>query len=123
LFVISWVSFLPDAEMVLRDFVARFDPEQGFGACNYGLIAIPEVDEAVRRAASTFDRTERGQLLKQACRAVAHECLLIPLTLQIECFACRGHLEIAGRQHMWTRPDQVVPRDAEMLLFDQLLAE
>jgi len=24
---------------------------------------------------------------------------------------------------MWTRPDQVVPRDAEMLLFDQLLAE
>jgi len=24
---------------------------------------------------------------------------------------------------MWTRPDQIVPRDAEMLLFDQLLAE
>ena len=123
LFLMSWVSFLPDAEMVLRDFVARFDPEQGFGACNYGLIAIPEVDEAVRRAASTFDRTERGQLLKQACRAVAHECLLIPLALQIECHACRGHLEITGRPHMWMRPDHVVPRDAEMLLFDQLLAE
>lgn len=123
LFLMSWASFLPDAEMVLRDFVARFDPEQGFGACNYGLIAIPEVDAAVRRAASTLDRTERGQLLKQACRAVAHECLLIPLTLQIECLACRGHLEIAGHQHLWLRPDQVVPRDAEMLLFDQLLAE
>ena len=77
----------------------------------------------MRRAASTLDRTERGQLLKQACRALAHECLLIPLTLQIECLACRGHLEIAGRTHMWTRPDQVMPRDAEMLLFDQLLAE
>ena len=123
LFVMSWVSFLPDAEMVLRDFVARFDPEHGFGACNYGLIAIPEVDQAVRRAAATLDRVERGQLLRQACRAVAHECLLIPLTLQVECHACRGHLDIAGRPHVWTRPDHVVPRDAEMLLFDQLLAE
>src|SRR6185312_13724791 len=26
------------------------------------------------------------------------------------------------RYPMWTRPDQIVPRDAEMLLFDQLLA-
>lgn len=123
LFLMSWVSFLPDAEMVLRDFVASFDPEQGFGACNYGLIAIPEVDQAVRRAARSLDRSERGRLLKEACRAIAHECLLIPLTLQIECLACRGHLDISGRHHMWTRPDQVVPRDAEMLLFDQLLAE
>jgi peptide/nickel transport system substrate-binding protein len=123
LFLMSWVSFLPDAEMVLRDFVAAFDPEQGFGACNYGLVAIPEVDLAVRRAASSLDRKERGRLLKEVCRAIAHECLLIPLTLQIECLACRGHLDIAGRHHMWTRPDQVVPRDAEMLLFDQLLAE
>jgi peptide/nickel transport system substrate-binding protein len=123
LFLMSWVSFLPDAEMVLRDFVASFDPEQGFGACNYGLIAIPEVDQAVRRAARSLDRAERGRLLKEACRAIAHECLLIPLTLQIECLACRGHLDITGHHHMWTRPDQVVPRDAEMLLFDQLLAE
>jgi peptide/nickel transport system substrate-binding protein len=123
LFVMSWVSFLPDAEMVLRDFAAAFDPEQGFGACNYGLTAIPEVDQAVRRAASSLDRKERGRLLKEACRTIAHECLLIPLTLQIECLACRGHLDITGRHHMWTRPDQVVPRDAEMLLFDQFLAE
>ncbi|HEV8392465.1 MAG TPA: ABC transporter substrate-binding protein [Dongiaceae bacterium] len=123
LFVMSWVPFLPDAEMVLRDFAASFDPEQGFGACNYGLVAIPEVDEAVRRAARTLDRAERGRLLKEACRTIAHECFLIPLTLQIECLACRGHLDIAGRAHMWTRPDQAVPRDAEMLLFDQLLAE
>jgi peptide/nickel transport system substrate-binding protein len=123
LFLMSWVSFLPDAEMVLRDFAASFDPEHGFGACNYGLVAIPEIDRAVRRAARTLDRTERGRLLKEACRAIAHECLFIPLTLQIECLACRGHLEILGRPHMWTRPDQVVPRDAEMLLFDQLLAE
>jgi hypothetical protein len=84
---------------------------------------VPEVDEAVRRAAAALDRAERGQLLKQACRAVAHECLLIPLALQIECHACRGHLDIAGRPHVWTRPDHVVPRDAETLLFDQLLAE
>ena len=32
-------------------------------------------------------------------------------------------LDIAGRPYVWTRPDHVVPRDAEMLLFDQLLAE
>ena len=123
LFLMSWVSFLPDAEMVLRDFVAVFDPEQGFGACNYGLIAVPELDQAVRRAARSLDRNERGRLLKEACRTIAHECLLIPLTRQIECLACRGHLDIVGRPYMWTRPDQVVPRDAEMLLFDQLLAE
>jgi peptide/nickel transport system substrate-binding protein len=121
--LMSWVSFLPDAEMVLRDFVASCDPGHGFGACNYGLIAIPEVDEAVRRAARSLDRAERGRLLKQACQAIAHECLLIPLTLQTECLACRGHLDIVGRHHVWTRPDQVVPRDAEALLFDQLLAE
>ena len=123
LFLMSWVSFLPDAEMVLRDFVAVFDPEQGFGACNYGLIAVPELDQTVRRAARSLDRNERGRLLKEACRTIAHECLLIPLTRQIECLACRGHLDIVGRPYMWTRPDQVVPRDAEMLLFDQLLAE
>jgi peptide/nickel transport system substrate-binding protein len=121
LFLISWVPFLPDAEAVLRDFVASFDPEHGFGACNYGLISIPEIDEAVRRAAHTLDRNERGRLLKETCRAIAHECLLIPLAQQVECLACRGHLDIAGRYHMWTRPDQVVLRDAEMLLFDHLL--
>lgn len=123
LFLISWVPFLADAEMILRDFVAGFDPEHGFGACNYGLIAIPEIDQAVRRAARSLDRAERGRLLQEACRAVAHDCLLIPLAQQIESLACRGHLDIAGRYNMWTRPDQVVPRDAEMLLFDQLLAE
>ena len=123
LLMTNWVAFLPDAEMVLRDFVAAFDPEQGFGACNYGLISIPEVDQAVRRAARSLDRNERGRLLKEACRAIAHECLLIPLAQPVECLACRGHLDMVGRYHMWTRPDQIVPRDAEMLLFDQLLAE
>jgi peptide/nickel transport system substrate-binding protein len=123
LFMINWVSYLPDAEMVLRDFAAAFDPEQGFGACNYGLISVPEVDQAVRRAARSLDRNERGRLLKEACRTIAHECLLIPLAQPVECLACRGHLDMTGRYHMWTRPDQIVPRDAEMLLFDQLLAE
>ncbi|MGH6890687.1 MAG: ABC transporter substrate-binding protein [Dongiaceae bacterium] len=123
LLMTHWVAYLPDAEMVLRDFVAAFDPAQGFGACNYGLIAIPEIDQAVRRAARSLDRAERGRLLKEACRAIAHECLLIPLVQPVECLACRGHLDIVGSYQMWTRPDQVVPRDAEMLLFDQLLAE
>jgi len=123
LLMINWVSFLPDAEMVLRDFVAAFDPEQGFGACNYGLISNPEIDQAVRRAARSLDRAERGRLLKEACRTIAHESLLIPLAQPVECLACRGHLDIVGRHHMWTRPDQVVPRDAEMLLFDHFLAE
>jgi peptide/nickel transport system substrate-binding protein len=123
LLMTNWVSYLPDAEMVLRDFVAAFDPAQGFGACNYGLISVPEVDEAVRRAARSLDRNERGRLLKEACRTIAHECLLIPLAQPVECLACRGHLDMVGRYHMWTRPDQIVPRDAEMLLFDQLLAE
>ncbi|HEY1386250.1 MAG TPA: ABC transporter substrate-binding protein [Dongiaceae bacterium] len=123
LLMTNWVSYLPDAEMVLRDFAAAFDPAQGFGACNYGLISVPEVDEAVRRAARSLDRNERGRLLKEACRTIAHECLLIPLAQPVECLACRGHLDMVGRYHMWTRPDQIVPRDAEMLLFDQLLAE
>jgi peptide/nickel transport system substrate-binding protein len=123
LLLTNWVAYLPDAEMVLRDFAAAFDPAQGFGACNYGLISTPEIDQAIRRAARSLDRTERGRLLKEACRAIAHECLLIPLVQPVENLACRGHLDITGRYHMWTRPDQVVPRDAEMLLFDQLLAE
>ena len=123
LMLTNWVFFLPDAEMVLRDFAASFDPAQGFGACNYGLISIPAVDEAVRQAARSLDRNERARLLREACRAIAHECLLIPLVQPVENLACRGHLDIVGRYHMWTRPDQVVPRDAEMLLFEQLLAE
>ncbi len=123
LLMTDWVAYLPDAEMVLRDVVAAYDPQHGFGACNYGLISIPEIDQAVRGAARSLDRAERGRLLKEACRAIAHECLLIPLVQPVECLACRGHLDIVGRYRMWTRPDQVVPRDAEMLLFDQLLAE
>ena len=123
LMLTNWVAYLPDAEMVLRDFVPTFDPAQGFGACNYGLISTPEVDQAIRQAARSLDRNERGRLLREACRAIAHECLLIPLVQPVENLACRGHLDITGRYHMWTRPDQVVPRDAEMLLFDQLLAE
>ncbi|MEZ5833006.1 MAG: ABC transporter substrate-binding protein [Dongiaceae bacterium] len=123
LMMTNWVAYLPDAEMVLRDFVAAFDPAQGFGACNYGLISTPEIDQAVRNAARSLDRKERARLLQQACRAIAHECLLIPLVAPVETLACRGHLDIAGRYHMWTRPDQVVPRDAEALLFDQMLAE
>jgi ABC-type transport system substrate-binding protein len=123
LMMTTWVAYLPDAEMVLRDFAAAFDPAQGFGACNYGLISTPEIDQAVRGAARSLNRAERARLLQQACRAIAHECLLIPLAAPVETLACRGHLDIAGRYHMWTRPDQVVPRDAETLLFDQLLAE
>jgi peptide/nickel transport system substrate-binding protein len=123
LMMTNWIAYLPDAEMVLRDFAAAFDPAQGFGACNYGLISIPEIDQAIRRAAHTLDRGARGRLLREACRAIAHECLLIPLVQPIENLACRGHLDLVGRYHMWTRPDQIVPRDAEALLFDQLLAE
>jgi peptide/nickel transport system substrate-binding protein len=123
LMLTNWVPYLPDAEMVLRDFAAAFDPAQGFGACNYGLISIPEIDQAVRRAARSLDRNERARLLREACRAIAHECLLIPLVQPVETLACRGHLDIEGRYRMWTRPDQIVPRDAEMLLFEQLLAE
>lgn len=123
LMMTSWFPYLPDAEMVLRDFAAIFDPAHGFGACNYGLISIAELDQAVRRAACTLDRGTRERLLREACRAIAHECLLIPLVQPIENLACRGHLELVGSYHLWVRPDQIVPRDAEMLLFDQLLAE
>lgn len=123
LMMTNWVAYLPDAEMVLRDFAAAFDPAHGFGACNYGLISTPEIDQAVRRAACALDRGERERLLRAACRAIAHECLLIPLVQPTENLACRGHLEIVGRYHMWIRPDQIAPRDAEMLLFDQFLAE
>ncbi len=83
--------------MVLRDFAAAFDPAQGFGACNYGLISTPEIDQAVRRAARSLDRNERARLLKEACRAIAHECLLIPLVQPVEYLACRGHLDLVGR--------------------------
>ena len=123
LMMANWIAYLPDAEMVLRDFAAVFDPAYGFGACNYGLIDVPEIDQAVRRAAHTPDRAARERLLREACRAIARECLLIPLVQPIENLACRGHLDLIGRYHMWARPDQIVPRDAEALLFDQFLAE
>jgi ABC-type transport system substrate-binding protein len=123
LMMTSWIAYLPDAEMVLRDFAASFDPAQGFGACNYGFISRPEIDQAIRRAARTLDRGTRERLLRDACRAIAHECLLIPLVQPVENLACRGHLELKGRYHVWARPDQMVPRDAEALLLDQLLAE
>jgi peptide/nickel transport system substrate-binding protein len=123
LLMMDWVPFLPDAEMVLRDLAALFDPAQGFGACNYGHIAVPGIDRAIRRAARSHDHNERARLLQEACRAIAHDCLLIPLVQPLECLACRGHVDIVGRSPMWIRPDQIVPRDAETLLFDQLLAE
>lgn len=110
LLLMNWIAELPDAEDVLRDFTATFDPAQGFGSCNYGIISDPELDRSLRQAARELDRAKRGTLLRRACRAVSCESWLIPLVQPTECIAYRGHLEIVGRYHMWTRPDHVIPR-------------
>lgn len=109
----NWIPELPDAEMILRDFVASFDPSQGYGACNYGHISVPEIDEALHRAACELDRNERSRLLKTVCRIIAQQYLLIPVAQPFGCVAYRSHLNIVGRYHMWPRPDQVIPRLTE----------
>lgn len=118
----SWIAPMADAEAVLRDWVAIRDTGQVFGACNYGNVAVPELDRALREAARCIDAGARRTLLRRACAIVAQECLLIPLLLADLDLACRGHLNIIGTHRQWIGPEQVVLREAEALLIDHMLA-
>ncbi|MBK1660473.1 ABC transporter substrate-binding protein [Paracraurococcus ruber] len=111
-FLIGWGSSSGEASNPLRNLVAGFDRDKGYGASNRGRYANPELDRVVETAMRTLDDARREALLQQATRIAFEDVAIIPLHIQKNAWAMRRGLAIDARADELTRAQDVRPAAA-----------
>jgi len=108
-FLIGWGSSSGEASNPLRNLVATFDRDKGYGASNRGRYSNAEVDGLVDRAMRELDDPKREALLQQATRLVFDEVGILPLHIQRNAWAMRRGLTLDARASETTRAQDVRP--------------
>jgi peptide/nickel transport system substrate-binding protein len=108
-FLIGWGSN-PEGSHPLRNLVASFDRERGWGASNRGRYSNAELDRLLEEALREIDDAKREQLLIRAQRMVFDDVAIVPLHIQTNIWAMRRNLRHEARADELTRAQDVRPR-------------
>ncbi|MCO6418026.1 ABC transporter substrate-binding protein [Siccirubricoccus sp. KC 17139] len=108
-FLIGWGTSSGEASNPLRNLVATFDREKGYGASNRGRYSNPEVDRLTAAAMQELDDSKREELLRQATRVAFEDVGIIPLHIQKNAWAMRRGLTMDARADELTRAQDVRP--------------
>ncbi|WP_207540064.1 ABC transporter substrate-binding protein [Sabulicella rubraurantiaca] len=107
-FLIGWGSN-PEGSHPLRNLIATFDRDRGWGASNRGRYSNPQVDALLTEALRTINDGEREQILIRGQRMALEDVAIIPLHIQTNIWAMRRHLRHESRADELSRAQDVKP--------------
>ena len=110
-FLIGWGSN-PEGSHPLRNLVATWDRERGWGASNRGRYSNPELDRMIEQALTELDDAKRERILQDAQRLAMEDVAIIPLHIQTNIWAMRRGLAHTPRADELTRAQDVRPASA-----------
>ncbi len=110
-FLIGWGSN-PDGSHPLRNILATYSRDRGWGASNRGRFSNAEVDALLTESLSELDNEKREQLLIRAQRIAAEEVAVIPLHIQTNIWASRRGFTHQARVDELTRAQDTRPAAA-----------
>ena len=110
-FLIGWGSS-PEASHPLRNLVATWDRERGWGASNRGRYSNPGIDRMIEAALAELDDAKREKILQDAQRTVFEDMAIIPLHIQTNIWAMRRGIQHTARNDELTRAQDVRPAAA-----------
>jgi peptide/nickel transport system substrate-binding protein len=110
-FLIGWGSN-PDGSHPLRNIVATYNRERGWGASNRGRYSNPEVDRLLDQSLSEMDGEKREQMVIAAMRMAMEDVAVVPLHIQTNIWAMRRGLQHTARNDELTRAQDVRPAAA-----------
>jgi peptide/nickel transport system substrate-binding protein len=110
-FLIGWGSN-PEGSHPLRNLIATWDRERGWGASNRGRYSNPEVDRLIEQAMQELDDAKREKVLQDAQRRTFEDVAIVPLHIQTNIWAMRRGLQHAARVDELTRAQDVRPAAA-----------
>jgi peptide/nickel transport system substrate-binding protein len=105
-FLIGWGSN-PEGSHPLRNLVATFDRDRGWGASNRGRYSNPAVDALIAEALGEIDDAKREQILIRGQRMALEDVALIPLHIQTNIWAMRRGLRHDARADESTRAQDI----------------
>jgi peptide/nickel transport system substrate-binding protein len=110
-FLIGWGSN-PEGSHPLRNLIATWDRERGWGASNRGRYSNPEIDRMIEAAMGELDDAKREKLLQDTQRRAFEDVAIIPLHIQTNIWAMRRGIQHTARNDELTRAQDVRPAAA-----------
>lgn len=110
-FLIGWGSN-PDGSHPLRNIIATYSREKGWGASNRGRYSNPEVDGLLERSMSEMDGEKREQMVIAAMRTAMEDVAVVPLHIQTNIWATRRGIQHQARVDELTRAQDTRPAAA-----------
>ena len=110
-FLIGWGSN-PDGSHPLRNIIATYSRERGWGASNRGRYSNPEVDALLERSNTEMDGEKREQMVIAAMRMAMEDVAVVPLHIQTNIWAARRGFQHTARADELTRAQDVRPAPA-----------
>jgi len=110
-FLIGWGTS-GEGTNPLRNLVATFDREKGYGASNRGRYSNPRVDALTEAAMREIDDPKRLAIIQEATTIAMEDVGIAPLHIQRNAWAMRRGLTIEGRADELTRAQDVRPATA-----------
>ena len=110
-FLIGWGSS-PEGSHPLRNLIATWDRERGWGASNRGRYSNAEIDRLIEQAMAELDDAKREKILQDAQRRTFEDVAIIPLHIQTNIWAMRRGLQHSARVDELTRAQDVRPAAA-----------
>jgi peptide/nickel transport system substrate-binding protein len=110
-FLIGWGSN-PEGSHPLRNLIATWDRERGWGASNSSRHSNPEIDRMIEAAMGELDDAKREKLLQDTQRRAFEDVAIIPLHIQTNIWAMRRGIQHTARNDELTRAQDVRPAAA-----------
>ncbi|MBR0680533.1 ABC transporter substrate-binding protein [Roseomonas eburnea] len=107
-FLIGWGSN-PDGSHPLRNILATYSRERGWGASNRGRYSNPQVDDLLEQSLSEMDEAKRERLVVDAMRIAMQDVGVVPLHIQTNIWAARRGFEHTARRDELTRAQDLRP--------------
>jgi peptide/nickel transport system substrate-binding protein len=111
-FLLGWGITGNEASHPLRNLVATFSRDTGFGASNRGRYSNAQVDSLLAQGLREMDDAKRERILQDATQVAMQDVGIIPLHIQKNIWAMRRHLAHEARADELTRAQDVRPATA-----------